>query len=190
MNLLIERIIRDGKVLDGNVLKVDSFINHQIDTKLLNEIGKEFKKRFQHKKINKILTIESSGIAIACIAAQYFNVPVVFAKKHEGINMDKNSYETEVYSFTKQKKYKVKVSKKFLDKNDKVLIIDDFLAKGYAVKGLIEIVAAAGAETQGVGIVIEKYFQGGRNIVVEKGIQLESLAVIESMENGNINFKS
>ncbi|MGY0374507.1 xanthine phosphoribosyltransferase [Clostridium sp. JNZ J1-5] len=190
MELLKNKILREGKVLGEDVLKVDSFLNHQIDVELFNEIGKEFKNRFRNKEVTKILTIEASGIGIACITAQYFNVPVVFAKKHEGSNMDKDNYEAEVYSFTKNKSYIVRVSKKYINSNDKVLIIDDFLANANAASALIHIVKQAGAEVSGVGIVIEKGFQNGRKVIEDKEIQLESLAIVESMNNGNIIFKN
>jgi xanthine phosphoribosyltransferase len=189
MELLKNRIKKDGVVIEDKVLKVDSFLNHQIDVKLFNEMGKEFKTRFKDKEITKILTIETSGIAVACIAAQYFNVPVVFAKKHSGSNMDIDSYESDVYSFTKQKEYKIKVSKKYINPQDKILIIDDFLASGSAISGLIELVNKAKAEVTGVGIVIEKSFQGGRELIEERGIQLESLAIIDSMKSGVVNFR-
>lgn len=189
MELLKERIINDGYVIGTKVLKVDSFLNHQIDVALFNEIGKEFKRRFKDKHITKILTVEASGIGIACIAAQYFNVPVVFAKKHEAVNLDAEVYETEVYSFTKNKSYMIRAAKKFLAKEDKVLIIDDFLANGNAAKGLIDIVRQAGAESVGVGIVIEKAFQEGRSKVEQTGVLVESLAIITSMTEGNIVFQ-
>lgn len=189
MDILKNRILKDGIVIGDNVLKVDSFINHQIDVKLLNEIGKEFKERFRNAEITKILTIEASGIGIACIAAQYFNVPVVFAKKHEGINMDKENYESEAYSFTKEKNYKVKVSKNYLSHKDKVLIIDDFLANGNAVLALVDILNQAEAEVVGVGIVIEKGFQSGRKLLESKGLKVESLAILKSMTNGEIIFE-
>lgn len=188
MELLKDRIIRDGQVIEDRILKVDSFLNHQIDVKLFNEIGKEFKKRFSNKGINKILTVESSGIGIACITAQYFDVPVVFAKKHAGNNMDSSVYEANVYSFTKDVQYKMRVSKKYLNSTDKILIIDDFLASGSAASGLINIVKQSGADVLGVGIVIEKYFQDGRKIIESQNIQLESLAIIHSMKDGKIKF--
>lgn len=188
MDLLKQRIIKDGVVIENRILKVDSFLNHQLDVELFNEIGKEFKRRFEGQSINKILTIESSGIAIAIIAAQYFNVPVVFAKKHAGGNMDRLTYDAKVYSFTKDIEYTIKVSKKYISKGDKVLIIDDFLASGSAVSGLIEIVEKGEAKVSGVGIVIEKKFQNGRDNLIKKGIQLESLAVIETMKNGKVIF--
>lgn len=189
MKILEDRILKDGIVLGEGVLKVDSFINQQIDIKLLNEVGREFKKRFQNDQITKILTIEASGIGIACITAQYFDVPVVFAKKHEGINMDKENYESEAYSFTKMENYKIKVSKKYLSSKDKVLVIDDFLANGNAALALIDILNKAEAEIGGIGIVIEKEFQNGRKLIEEKGIRVESLAIVESMKEGKINFK-
>jgi xanthine phosphoribosyltransferase len=189
MDLLKERILKDGQVISDRIVKVDSFINHQIDIKLFNEMGKEFKKRFNNSEVTKILTIEASGIGVACMAAQYFDVPVVFAKKHEALNMDAATYETEVFSFTKNKSYRVRVSKKYIVPEDKVLIIDDFLAIGNAVVGLVDIVKQSGAEVSGVGIVIEKGFQGGRKVIEEKGIRVESLAIIESMNNGEIVFK-
>lgn len=189
MKLLKERIVKDGFIIGTKVLKVDSFLNHQIDVELFNEIGKEFKRRFSSDEVTKILTVEASGIGIACIAAQYFKVPVVFAKKHEATNLDSEVFESEVYSFTKNKNYKIRVSKQFLKKEDKVLIIDDFLANGNAAKGLISIVKQAGAEPTGVGIVIEKAFQDGRSKVEETGVRVESLAIVESMCEGNIVFK-
>lgn len=190
MELLKNKILEEGRVLGKNVLKVDSFLNHQIDVELFNEIGKEFKRRFKEKEVTKILTIEASGIGIACITAQYFNVPVVFAKKLEGSNMDKENYEAEVFSFTKNKSYVIKVSKRYISPNDKVLIIDDFLANASAASALIEIVNQANAEVSGVGIVIEKGFQNGRRLIEDKSIQLESLAIVEEMNDGEIIFKN
>jgi xanthine phosphoribosyltransferase len=189
MQLLKERILKDSQVISEKILKVDSFLNHQIDIELYNEMGKEFKKRFNTSEITKILTIEASGIGIACIAAQYFNVPVVFAKKHEAANMDKETYETDVFSFTKGKTYKVRVSKKYINPGDKILIIDDFLANGNAVSGLIDIIIQGSAEVMGVGIVIEKGFQTGRGIIENRGVKVESLAIIDSLQNGKIKFK-
>jgi xanthine phosphoribosyltransferase len=189
MNLLKDRIIKDGVVIDNRILKVDSFLNHQMDVKLFNEIGKEFKKKFEGQTATKILTVETSGIAIAVIAAQYFDVPVVFAKKTTGNNMDISTYDAKVYSFTKDVEYTIKVSKKYVNKGDKILIIDDFLASGSAVSGLIEIVQKGEADVCGVGIVIEKLFQNGRDCIIDKGIQLESLAVIENMEKGKVIFR-
>ena len=186
MQLLKDRIKKDGKIREGNVLKVDSFLNHQIDINLLNEIGKEFKRRFEGKEVTKILTIEASGIAIACIAAQYFNVPVVFAKKTKTTNIAGDVYTTKVESFTHQKVYDIMVSKDFLNEGDKVLILDDFLANGQALIGLSQLVKDAGAEVVGAGIVIEKGFQNGGKMIREQGIHLESLAIIDKMsvENG------
>ncbi|SEV83419.1 xanthine phosphoribosyltransferase [[Clostridium] fimetarium] len=190
MELLKERIRKEGRVKAGNVLKVDSFLNHQMDIELFNEMGKEFKRLFADKPINKILTIEASGIGIACIAAQYFNVPVVFAKKAESINLDGESYVTKIESFTKKRQYDIIVSKKYLSPADHILIIDDFLANGCAVAGLIDIVESAGGTIEGVGIAIEKGFQCGGTLIRTKGVKVESLAIIESMDdvNGTIQF--
>ena len=185
MNFLEERILKDGIIKEGNVLKVDSFLNHQMDIDLFNEIGREFKKRFEGKEINKILTIEASGIGIACIAAQHFHVPVVFAKKSQSINLEGEMLVAEVESFTHKCKNNVIVAKKFLNPEDKVLIIDDFLAYGCALQGLIQIVQSAGASVEGIGIVIEKGFQSGGRIIRNLGFQLESLAIIEKMNAGD-----
>lgn len=192
MNFLEERILKDGIVKDGNVLKVDSFLNHQMDIALFNEIGKEFKKRFEGKKINKILTIEASGIGIACIVAQHFDVPVVFAKKAKSINLEGEMYVAEVESFTHNCKNQVIVAQKFLSKKDHVLIIDDFLANGCALQGLIQIVQSAEATVEGIGIVVEKGFQPGGRIIRNLGIQLESLAIVERMDSstGEIAFRA
>ena len=191
MNFLEERILKDGIIKEGNVLKVDSFLNHQMDIDLFNEIGREFKKRFEGKEINKILTIEASGIGIACIAAQHFHVPVVFAKKSKSINLEGEMLVAEVESFTHKCKNNVIVAKKFLNPEDKVLIIDDFLANGCALQGLIQIVQSAGASVEGIGIVIEKGFQSGGRIIRNLGFQLESLAIIEKMdvEDGSVVFR-
>ena len=191
MNFLEERILKDGIIKEGNVLKVDSFLNHQMDIDLFNEIGREFKKRFEGKEINKILTIEASGIGIACIAAQHFHVPVVFAKKSQSINLEGEMLLAEVESFTHKCKNNVIVAKKFLNPEDKVLIIDDFLANGCALQGLIQIVQSAGASVEGIGIVIEKGFQSGGRIIRNLGFQLESLAIIEKMdvEDGSVVFR-
>ena len=189
MHLLKERILKDGTVKPGNVLKVDSFLNHQMDIELINEIGKEFRRRFPSDNITKILTIEASGIGIACIAAQYFNVPVVFAKKAQSINIDGEVYHSKVQSFTHQRVYDVILSKKFLSADDNVLIIDDFLANGCALQGLIELVEEAGASIEGAGIVIEKGMQKGGQIIRDKGIHLESLAIIESMTDTSLTFR-
>ncbi|OUQ59575.1 xanthine phosphoribosyltransferase [Tyzzerella sp. An114] len=192
MQLLKDRILKDGVVKKGNVLKVDSFLNHKMDIELFEEIGKEFKRRFADCNINKILTIEASGIGIACIVAQYFdNAPVVFAKKTQSINIDGEVYSTKIQSFTHNKIYDVIVSKKFLNKDDRVLIIDDFLANGCALEGLVELVKSSGATIEGIGIVIEKGFQRGGDIIREKGLRLESLAIVDSMddEKGIVYFR-
>ncbi|MBR4139624.1 MAG: xanthine phosphoribosyltransferase [Lachnospiraceae bacterium] len=191
MKLLEERIRKDGVIKPGNVLKVDSFINHQMDVELISEMGKEWTKLFAEKPINKILTIEASGIGIACIAATHFNVPVVFAKKAKSINLDGEMYTAEVESFTHKNKNQVIVSKKFLNEDDHVLIIDDFLANGCALQGLIQICAQAGATVEGIGIAVEKGFQAGGRMIRNLGYQLESLAIVESMndETGEIVFR-
>ena len=191
MNFLEEKIIKDGIVKEGNVLKVDSFLNHQMDIELFNEMGKEWKKRFEGKNINKILTIEASGIGIACIAAQHFGVPVVFAKKSKSINLEGDMYTAEVESFTHKNKNQVIVAKKFLSEEDHVLLIDDFLANGCALQGLIQIVQSAGATVEGIGIAIEKGFQNGGIIIRNLGYQLESLAIVDAMnaETGEITFR-
>ena len=191
MNFLEEKILKDGIVKKGNVLKVDSFINHQMDIDLFNEMGREWKKRFEGKNINKILTIEASGIGIACIVAQHFGVPVVFSKKSKSINLEGEMYTAEVESFTHKNKNQVIVAKKFLNEEDHVLIIDDFLANGCALQGLISIVQAAGATVEGIGIAVEKGFQVGGQIIRNFGFQLESLAIVESMndETGEVVFR-
>ena len=191
MNCLEERILKDGVVKEGNVLKVDSFLNHQMDINLYNEMGKEWKKRFADKNINKIMTIEASGIGIACIAAQHFGVPVVFAKKAKSINIEGDVYTAEVESFTHKNKNQVIVSKKFLNEGDHVLLIDDFLANGCALQGLIQIVHAAGATVEGIGIAVEKGFQVGGKSIRNLGYKLESLAIVESMDwkTGEIVFR-
>ena len=181
MNFLEERILRDGIVKEGNVLKVDSFLNHQMDISLFEQMGEEFKKRFAGKEINKIVTIEASGIGIACVVAKYFNVPVVFAKKSKSINIEGDMYVAEVESFTHKCKNQVIVSKKFLSPEDKVLIIDDFLANVCALQGLISIITEAGASVEGIGIAIEKGFQMGGKLIRNLGYQLESLAIVDSM---------
>lgn len=182
MNCLEEKILKEGIVKEGNVLKVDGFLNHQMDIALFNEMGKEWKRRFEGKKITKILTIEASGIGIACIAAQHFNVPVVFAKKTQSINLEGEMYIAEVESFTHKNKNQVIVAKKFLSEEDHVLIIDDFLANGCALLGLLQIVNASGANVAGIGIAIEKGFQAGGSIIRNLGYQLESLAIVEKMD--------
>lgn len=191
MNFLEERIVKDGIVKEGNVLKVDSFLNHQMDITLFDEMGAEFKKRFEGKNINKILTVEASGIGIACVVAMHFNVPVVFAKKSKSINIDGDMYIAEVESFTHKCKNQVIISKKFLNEDDHVLIIDDFLANGCALQGLISIVNQAGGTVEGIGIAIEKGFQVGGQIIRNLGYQLESLAIVDSMDatTGTINFR-
>ena len=191
MNFLEEKITKEGIVKEGNVLKVDSFLNHQMDIELFNEMWKEWKKRFEGNNINKILTIEASGIGIACIVAQHFGVPVVFAKKSKSINLEGDMYTAEVESFTHKNKNQVIVSKKFLNKNDHVLLIDDFLANGCALQGLIQIVHSAGATVEGIGIAVEKGFQAGGRMIRNLGYQLESLAIVESMDwkTGDITFR-
>lgn len=189
MQLLKERILKDGVIKPGNVLKVDSFLNHQMDIDLINEIGKEFRRRFPSDKITKILTIEASGIGIACIAAQYFHVPVIFAKKTQSINIDGEVYHSKVESFTHKRVYDVILSKKFLNEDDHVLIIDDFLANGCALLGLIELVKEAGASIEGAGIVIEKGFQKGGDKIREQGIRVESLAIVDSMTDDSLIFR-
>lgn len=185
MKLLEDRIRKDGIIREGNVLKVDSFINHQMDIGLFEEMAKEWKRLFADKKINKILTIEASGIGIAAIVAREFDVPVVFAKKSKSINLDDNNFSTKIQSFTHGKVYDVIVSKKFLSPEDHILVIDDFLANGCALLGLTELVESAGATVEGIGIAIEKGFQQGGKIIREKGYQLESLAIVESMDAAN-----
>ena len=191
MNCLEARILKDGVVKEGNVLKVDSFLNHQMDIELMNEIGKEFYKRFQGKPINKILTIEASGIAIAYAVAQQFKVPLLFAKKSKSINIAGDTYTAEVESFTHKNKNTVVVSKQFLSADDHVLIIDDFLANGCALQGLISIVDQAGGTVEGIGIAIEKGFQVGGQIIRNLGYHLESLAIVDAMDdqNGSITFR-
>ncbi len=191
MNFLEERILKDGIVKPNNVLKVDSFLNHQMDISLMEEIGREFYRRFQGKNITKVLTIEASGIGIACFAAKEFGVPMVFAKKSHSINIDSDVYVAEVESFTHKNKNNVIVSKKFLSPDDHILIIDDFLANGCALQGLIAIAQSAGATVEGIGIVIEKGFQIGGQIIRNLGIQLESLAIVDAMdaEKGTITFR-
>ena len=192
MQLLKDRIRKDGKIKEGNVLKVDSFLNHQMDVNLFQEIGKEFKRRFEGEEITKILTIEASGIGIACVAAEVFDVPVVFAKKTQTKNIAGDVYTTKVESFTHGRVYDIIVSREFLGKGDKVLLIDDFLANGKALEGLAELVKKSGAELVGAGVVIEKGFQVGGDIIRSKGIHLESLAIVESMDEktGEVVFRN
>ena len=191
MELLKERIRKDGKIKAGNILKVDSFLNHQMEIQLFGEIGKEFKRRFSDAEVNKILTIEASGIGIACIVAQYFDVPVLFAKKSKTKNIAGDVYTTKVESYTHGKVYDIMVAKEFLGKGDKVLLIDDFLANGKALEGLATLVRDSGAELVGAGIVIEKGFQVGGDAVRDMGIRLESLAIVDSMDEttGTIVFR-
>jgi len=191
MNFLEERIVKDGIVKEGNVLKVDSFLNHQMDIELFDQMGAEFKKRFADRPINKILTIEASGIGIACVVAQHFGVPVVFAKKTKSINIEGEMYTAEVESFTHKCKNQVIVAKKFLSEDDHVLIIDDFLANGCALQGLVQIVKAAGGTVEGIGIAIEKGFQSGGTVIRNLGYHLESLAIVEGMDasTGEITFR-
>ena len=191
MNFLEKRIVEDGVVKEGNILKVDSFLNHQMDISLFDEMGEEYKRRFAGKQINKILTIEASGIGIACIVAKHFGVPVVFAKKSKSVNIDGEMYVAEVESFTRKCKNQVIVSKKFLTEEDHVLIIDDFLANGCALQGLISIVQEAGGTVEGIGIAIEKGFQSGGKIIRNLGYQLESLAIIDGMDasTGDVFFR-
>ena len=189
MQLLEERIRKDGIVKPGNILKVDSFLNHQMDIPFINELGKEFKRRFADAPITKILTIEASGIGIACLVAQHFNVPVVFAKKAQSLNLDGEMYCTKVQSFTHKRVYDVILSKKFLSTEDHVLIIDDFLANGCALQGLMEIVKESGAVLEGAGIVIEKGFQNGGDSLREQGIRVESLAIVGAMTDDSVSFR-
>ena len=191
MELLEERIRRDGVVKSEGVLKVDGFLNHQMDINLFNEMGKELKRLFADAPINKILTIEASGIGIAAVVAQHFNVPVVFAKKSQSINLDGDVYSTKIQSFTHQRIYDVIVSKKFLNADDHVLLIDDFLANGCALNGLIDLVEEAGATVEGIGIAVEKGFQPGGDDLLRRGYHLESLAIVQSMnpETGEIEFR-
>ncbi len=192
MNFLEERIVKDGIIKEGNVLKVDSFLNHQMDVELLDRMGEEFHKRFAHRNITKILTIEASGIAIACSVARCFKVPVIFAKKSKSVNIDGDMFVAEVESFTHKCKNQVIVSKNFLCEGDRVLIIDDFLANGCALQGLISITEMAGASVEGIGIAIEKGFQIGGRVIRNLGYRLESLAIVESMdaEKGTVSFRS
>lgn len=191
MELLEERIRRDGVVKSEGVLKVDGFLNHQMDINLFNEMGKELKRLFADAPINKILTIEASGIGIAAVVAQHFDVPVVFAKKSQSINLDGDVYSTKIKSFTHQRIYDVIVSKKFLNADDHVLLIDDFLANGCAMNGLIDLVEEAGATVEGIGIAVEKGFQSGGDDLRSRGYHLESLAIVQSMnpETGEIEFR-
>lgn len=193
MRELEERIRQEGTVKPGNVLKVDAFLNHQCDISLYDKMGKAWSEHFAGKNITKILTIEASGIGMACVASMHFNnVPVVFAKKAQSINLDGDQYVATIYSFTKQREFPVIVSRKYLDSNDHVLIIDDFLANGKALKGLLEICQRAGATVEGIGIAVEKGFQGGGDELRAQGYDVDSLAIIDSMdpETGDIVFRS
>ena len=189
MKLLEERILKDGRVLGGDVLKVDSFLNHQIDVELLNKCGEEWYRLYKDAGITKILTIEASGIGIACIAAQYFGVPVVFAKKSKSLNLSADCYTAEVYSYTKATTKTVMVSKRYISPEDNILIIDDFLANGSALRGLISIIDQGGAKVGGIGIAIEKAYQGGGDELRAKGYRIESLASIEAMSDDGIVFR-
>lgn len=189
MELLKQRILADAGICEGNVLKVDSFLNHQLDVKLLDEMGKEFKRRFSDTPVTKILTVEASGISLACMTAVYFKVPVIFAKKTNALNMDGDTYNTKAYSYTRETEYVMKVSKRYLNKDDSVLIIDDFLANGEAALGLIDITQKAGAKVVGVGCAIEKGFQKGGKNIRDKGYKVESLVIVKSMKNGHIEFE-
>ena len=188
MELLEKRIIKDGSVLPGNVLKVDSFLNHQIDINLMNELGAEWKRLFDGKKITKIMTIEASGIGIACITAMHFGVPVVFAKKSKSNNIGSDFYSTSVVSYTHGNTYEVIVSKRYVNSDDRILIIDDFLANGSALRALIDITEKAGATIVGAGIAIEKAYQNGGNKIRDLGYRVESLAKVKSMADGKIEF--
>lgn len=190
MKLLEERINKDGQVFPGNILKVDSFLNHQIDVALLKEMGKEIKRLYAESGVNKILTIEASGIAIACMAAEYFECPILFAKKSKTKNIANSVYKTQVHSFTHGKEYDVVVSKDFISEKDTVLIVDDFLAEGNALLGLIDLCNQAGAKIAGCAIAVEKGFQQGRERVEAKGIRVESLAIVESMQDSSVTFKA
>ncbi len=189
MEALKRKIVDEGQIIGDNILKVDNFLNHQLDVSFLNKVGLEFYEHFKHLGVTKILTIEASGIAVACLTAQHFEVPVVFAKKSEAKNLDADIYESEVHSFTRGVTYKIKVAQKYINSGDKVLIIDDFLANGRAVLGLKDIIEQAGATLVGVGIVIEKGFQEGGQILRDKGINLVSLAIIDDMKDEQVWFR-
>ncbi|MGI6561782.1 MAG: xanthine phosphoribosyltransferase [Clostridia bacterium] len=189
MEELKKRILEDARIYDGSVLKVDSFLNHQLDIRLLDAMGREFKKRFADTHVTKILTVEASGISLACMTAVYFNVPVIFAKKSSSLTMDEDTYNSRAYSYTRSVDYTMKVSKRYIKAEDSILIIDDFLANGEAAMGLIEIAEQAGAQVVGIGAAIEKGFQKGGKMLREKGYRVESLVIVKSMENGNILFE-
>lgn len=188
MKLLQDKIKKDGTVLPGNVLKVDNFLNHQVDSELMNEIGKEFARLFKDEGVTKVVTVESSGIAPALTAAINLGVPMIFARKHKSLTLTDNLYTATVYSYTKQVSNNISVDKRFLSEDDKVLIIDDFLANGQAVQGLLEIAKVANVDVAGIGIVIEKSFQKGRSMIEETGVRLESLARIKSLDDGEVTF--
>lgn len=189
-NLLQKKILADGIIKSGDVLKVDSFLNHQIDVPFISKLGEEFYQLFKDRPISKILTIEASGIGIACVAAQYFHVPVVFAKKSESKNLDGDVYTSAVASFTHNKVYDIRISKKYLNENDRILLIDDFLAKGNALLGLLDVCQQSGATVVGAGIAIEKGFQEGGQLLRKRGLRVESLAIVDAMdENGEIIFR-
>lgn len=190
MDLLKERILKDGRIKDSQIIKVDGFLNHQIDIGLVEEISKEFKRLFEGEKITKVITIEASGIAIACFTAMQFNVPLVFAKKSESKNIDGEVYMTNVTSFTRGRNYTVILEKRYLSSDDRIIIIDDILATGKAQKGLLDISRQAGATVAGIGIVIEKGFQGGGDALRKAGYNVKSLAIIDSMENGTVKFRN
>ena len=190
METLKRKIIDEGRLLDGHILKVDNFLNHQIDVRLMNDIGQAFAERFAGTRIDKILTIEASGIAVAAIASQYFGfVPVVFGKKTQSLNLDAEAFESEVYSYTKQTSYKVRVSKRYLRPGEQVLIIDDFLANGNAAKGIIDLCQQAGVKIEGMGFIIEKAFQHGRQKLEDLGMRIESLAIVDSLDNCQIKLR-
>lgn len=190
MQLLKEKILNEGKVLPGNILKVDGFLNQQLDVELLNEIGKEFARLFKDLGVNKILTVESSGIALACVTAQNMgNIPVVFGKKHKTLKRGEDFYAAKIFSFTHNREYEVTINKDFISKDDVILMVDDFLANGEAVHGLMDIISQAGAKLVGVGIAVEKGFQGGGDKLREQGLRVESLAIVENMEDGQIIFR-
>lgn len=188
MKLLEDKIREVGRVLPGDVLKVDTFLNHQVDPKLMAEMGKEFAKLFANDNITRIVTVESSGIAPAVMAGLYMNVPVVFARKHKSLTLTDDVYTSEVFSYTKQTSNQISIDKRFIEENDKLLIIDDFLANGQAVQGLLDIAKQANVDVNGIGIVIEKTYQKGHDLIAETGIHLESLAEIKSLDGGKVTF--
>ena len=189
MKELVERIKEDGQILDGNILKVDGFLNHQIDIHLMKQIGQEFYRLYKDENITKILTIEASGIAIASFVADAFDVPLLFAKKSQSTNLGSDVYTSKVYSYTHNREYTITVSKKYMHENDRFLIIDDFMANGLAMQGLIDIVKKSGATLEGAGIVIEKGFQNGGQKIRDMGVRLESLAIVDSMTDDSLTFR-